>query len=625
MSETSGNLPKGRSLRFYIWLAVVSLTIGTTAAALDCWYGVDYGRNQFDLRIVLVKVLIYSAVLMVVFSICFLTRAQIKRLFLWLFSWRMVKRALKALAVLLCLAAILFVEENWRGKRVWNVYRHELQAKGEHLDFDYFIPPPVPDEQNFALMPVVASCYSRYLDRNGHCLNPQNTNVVNRLKMELYRTGLSAVTNMHFGHWQKGMFTILSAWQTYYRMMFMTNQTMPGASFSPLTVVSRTKDTNDFYDTVVYALATNEFPTAAQPQSPAADVLLALSKYDSVIEELRQASRMPTSRFPLNYATNNPSRIIFGPNVESLKSCALVLRLRAVAELENGQPDKALSDVQLMLYLAGSIHNEPTRWPLETRLAITDFALQPVWEGLARQQWSDDQLIALEHDLAGFDALKDYEFAMRSELAWNLKTIEYLRAERMANSIVDDWNDTLWFPTIIYRLSPNGWFYLNARAVARVYEAAMPTSAELDQRILSPEISERFGHAQALAYRHHRIPDNFLVSVMVPPLVSDAINCARTQAAVDMARIASALERYRRAQGNYPAKLDVLAPQFIEKIPHDVINGQPLHYRRTENGRFLLYSVGWNGKDDGGVPDDGRQYFLSKPNGDWVWQYPAKN
>lgn len=105
----------------------------------------------------------------------------------------------------------------------------------------------------------------------------------------------------------------------------------------------------------------------------------------------------------------------------------------------------------------------------------------------------------------------------------------------------------------------------------------------------------------------------------------EAINCARTQAAVDMARIACALERYRRAQGSYPEQLDALAPQFIKKIPHDIINGQLLHYHRTDNGKFLLYSVGWNGKDDGGVPGDGRQYFPSKSQGDWSWQCPAKN
>ena len=39
--------------------------------------------------------------------------------------------------------------------------------------------------------------------------------------------------------------------------------------------------------------ATDEFPIAPEPQTPAKDVLFALSKYDSAVEELRQASQRP--------------------------------------------------------------------------------------------------------------------------------------------------------------------------------------------------------------------------------------------------------------------------------------------------------------------------------------------
>ena len=64
--------------------------------------------------------------------------------------------------------------------------------------------------------------------------------------------------------------------------------------------------------------------------------------------------------------------------------------------------------------------------------------------------------------------------------------------------------------------------------------------------------------------------------------------------------IACALEHSRFLHGQYPETLDALVPQFIEKIPHDIINGQSLHYRRTADGKFLLYSIGWNQTDDGG-------------------------
>jgi hypothetical protein len=56
-------------------------------------------------------------------------------------------------------------------------------------------------------------------------------------------------------------------------------------------------------------------------------------------------------------------------------------------------------------------------------------------------------------------------------------------------------------------------------------------------------------------------------------------------------------------------------PRFLDSIPNDVIGGRPLHYRRVTGGAFMLYSVGWNGRDDGGV----RGRPLPATDGDWVW------
>jgi hypothetical protein len=127
------------------------------------------------------------------------------------------------------------------------------------------------------------------------------------------------------------------------------------------------------------------------------------------------------------------------------------------------------------------------------------------------------------------------------------------------------------------------------------------------------------------AYFHYRSPYYFYFPMIFPDFSPKARTFAFRQASIDMARTACALERCRLANGVYPETLDALAPQFIEKLPHDVINGQPLHYRRTDDGKFLLYSVGWNEKDDGGVVvlyTGGGAVDVTK--GDWVWQYPAK-
>jgi hypothetical protein len=81
---------------------------------------------------------------------------------------------------------------------------------------------------------------------------------------------------------------------------------------------------------------------------------------------------------------------------------------------------------------------------------------------------------------------------------------------------------------------------------------------------------------------------------------------------VDLARqtqdnlwLAFALAWYQRDHGRYPPKLAALAPRYLKRIPGDLFSGKALIYRPARNS-FLVYSVGLNGKDEGGRGHDGR-------------------
>ena len=74
----------------------------------------------------------------------------------------------------------------------------------------------------------------------------------------------------------------------------------------------------------------------------------------------------------------------------------------------------------------------------------------------------------------------------------------------------------------------------------------------------------------------------------------------------DLTRLAFALAAYRADRGTYPAKLADLVPKYVAKVPQDIFSAAELHYR-PEGGGYLLYSVGVNGKDDGGKGMDDRK------------------
>jgi hypothetical protein len=103
----------------------------------------------------------------------------------------------------------------------------------------------------------------------------------------------------------------------------------------------------------------------------------------------------------------------------------------------------------------------------------------------------------------------------------------------------------------------------------------------------------------------------------------------KAEAAKQVTITAIVLKRYQLKYGKYPADLNTLVPEFVTAVPLDPVDGQPLRYRPKADGTFLLYSVGENGKDDGGNPalaEDSQSKSLQWQNLgalDWVWPQPA--
>lgn len=158
---------------------------------------------------------------------------------------------------------------------------------------------------------------------------------------------------------------------------------------------------------------------------------------------------------------------------------------------------------------------------------------------------------------------------------------------------------------------PRGWFYQNL-AMGAETRHEMLGSVEVTNRLVRPQrVSETVRKMSLPSAR--RSPYTFFVAVAQPNYAKAVQTLARNQTLADQAGVACALERYRLAQGQYPERLDALTPQFTEKLPHDLIGGQPLKYRRSDGGGYLLYSVGWDEKDNGGVVGKTRE------EGDWVW------
>lgn len=70
-----------------------------------------------------------------------------------------------------------------------------------------------------------------------------------------------------------------------------------------------------------------------------------------------------------------------------------------------------------------------------------------------------------------------------------------------------------------------------------------------------------------------------------------------------MSQTLAALHRYRRVNGGLPGELADMVPDFIESVPMDPFDGQPIRY---DAERGIVYSVNENGEDNGGDSSGGR-------------------
>ncbi|MCJ7674912.1 MAG: hypothetical protein MUO33_07140, partial [Sedimentisphaerales bacterium] len=99
----------------------------------------------------------------------------------------------------------------------------------------------------------------------------------------------------------------------------------------------------------------------------------------------------------------------------------------------------------------------------------------------------------------------------------------------------------------------------------------------------------------------------FLIQILVPAVDRASELGYWDKASHQAAVTVLALKRWRLEKNAYPAAFDeLLAAGYLKELPIDPYSDKPLIYRRTDDD-FVLYSVGPNFTDDGGVSGKDRQ------------------
>jgi hypothetical protein len=553
------------------------------------------------------------------------------------------------LAGLMTLITLFYIEENWRGKRAWEKCRRDLEAKGETFDWNTFIPGPVPDDKNIFRAPKMQQWFVKpgsgfagpsspfnlsrrpYLrplvlanvkilppnaqpsaETQDAVLRPGEPSAVRQQIQKLLQTAFGATAvgaqnDVLVSHMldRSEPLNVLVLTETILKAQAL------GALFSTNAV-----DGQDVLATTrlrVEPAGSNSFRLVLKPGPyPAAEYLESTEGLVPDFDTVRSALTRPYARMDGDYRQPFMTPI---PNFVTVRQLAQILSQRAQCYLLQGQPEAAWHELALVHDLCRVLHNPPSDKPLTLVAAMIDTAVtglfvEVIADGLRLYAWREPQLVAIQQQLKGINLLPGLLESFKTERVGSCCLLETTSLSQLSAILRSGSSSAVLDP---FNFVPRGWVYQNMVSRVRVDENLLNAFNLRSNVVLTREL-QQLSMEYATVFNHFS-PYTFLAAIMTPNCLRACQIIARNQTLVNEALIVCGLERYRMARGQYPATLEELVPQFVENLPHDLIGGRPLHYRRASDDRFSLYSVGWNEKDDGGVPGKG-----TVNDDDWVWQ-----
>ncbi len=377
----------------------------------------------------------------------------------------------------------------------------------------------------------------------------------------------------------------------------------------------------------------NSFRLTLNPESytSAADYLAWSDQFQSDFEIMGEALKRPYARMDGDY--QQPFDIPH-PNFNTVRMVTQTLSQRAQCFLLLGQPDEALRELTLLHDLCRLVNPRPsTLTSTMFDVALTGIYSRVVADGLRLHAWHEPQLSKLQQQLQEIDLLPSLVNALELERAKWCRFFETATPAQcetrfsqctyppgpISTNLLQQLQDPVY---LLFTFAPRDWIYRNMLCMADSDQRILDCF-DLKNHVVLPQKMTNTNREIQTAFAHPT-PFTLLASRAFVNPTHASSTLAQNQTLAREALIACALERYHLVHNCYPETLNALAPQFLDKIPSDIIGGQPLKYR-AEKTQFALYSIGWNEKDDGGVASLRNDGSPNPETADWVWPNREKS
>jgi hypothetical protein len=299
-----------------------------------------------------------------------------------------------------------------------------------------------------------------------------------------------------------------------------------------------------------------------------------LTKYDSTVRLAVSASQLGgQSRFEVEIDGEDSFLLC----KDQLRCVERLLRLNARVQSIKGDTRQAFESLMALIALSAS---------LDDHVSLAEFGLQQsvlsllLLEGewlLSDVNFTESQLAAMQAKLESLDAQPQLTRALIGQRAI---TFDWLYSQPGLRGATCRSFLRLMSELLEASRKPLGDAVASAHGIRDTLDSQTKAGPRWKRRQLATAASAAKNYCKAF--------DFYGTSAVHPKLIVVVI----------------AAERYRLARGKFPEQLDQLVPDFLPAVPNDPFDGQPLRIYSRED-KFAVYSVGMDGKDDGGKDDQG--------------------
>jgi hypothetical protein len=304
-----------------------------------------------------------------------------------------------------------------------------------------------------------------------------------------------------------------------------------------------------------------------------------LGKVAPALAAARRLTDMPRGRYVIAWAPDGLGTLM--PHLEQARTVSRLLRLDVALRAHDRDTDGALASSRAVLNIGRALRDEPTPISQFVRLTYRRFAVKGLERTLAQGEASEAVLATIQRLLEEEEREPLQLLGARSERAaihQFLEAMESGRFNRAAYNMVsptgsyrvDDWVD---------RGKARSTHAAYLRYLNELVEIAKLPPEQQAERLRQPG----FGPPQGVP----KILEGLMRGGDPLPYLRFHANRGQLRCAA----AGVAVERYRRAQGHWPDRLDDLVPAYLAKVPVDLLHGQPLPYRRLPDGVVVGMTV----------------------------------